>query len=284
MASKDQPPGRLVALVGDAELDEGNVFEALFEGWKHDVRNVWWVIDYNRQSLDSVVTDRLFDRIDSVFKTMGWRVVVLKYGKKLQDVFRGSGGTDLQDWLDTCPNSLYSALVYKGGPGWREQLQRDMKRYPGIRRVLEEYEDTKLHQLMMNLAGHDMAALLDAFHSVQDDQPTCFIAYTIKGYGLPFAGHKDNHAGLMTFEQMETFRRTMNIAEGEEWSRFTGLNLPADEIERFLAAVPFVQKGSRTFEACAVAVPSVPVPTAGQQISTQQGFGRILSDLAGGNQ
>ena len=280
---RDQPPGRLVALVGDAELDEGNVFEALFEGWKHDVRNVWWVIDYNRQSLDSVVTDRLFDRIDSVFKTMGWRVVVLKYGKKLQDVFRGSGGTDLQDWLDTCPNSLYSALVYKGGPGWREQLQRDTKRYPGIQRVLEEYEDTKLHQLMMNLAGHDMAALLDAFHSVQDDQPTCFIAYTIKGYGLPFAGHKDNHAGLMTFEQMETFRRTMNIAEGEEWSRFTGLNLPADEMERFLAAVPFVQKVSRTFEACAVAVPSVPVPTAGQEISTQQGFGRILSDLAGGS-
>src|SRR5271166_6614779 len=58
----DQPLGRLVALVGDAELDEGNVFEALLEGWKHDVRNVWWVIDYNRQSLDSVVTDRLFDR------------------------------------------------------------------------------------------------------------------------------------------------------------------------------------------------------------------------------
>ena len=38
------------------------------------------------------------------------------------------------------------------------------------------------------------------------DQPTCFIAYTIKGMGLPFAGHKDNHAGLMTKEQMELFR------------------------------------------------------------------------------
>src|SRR5271166_104838 len=267
----DQPLGRLVALVGDAELDEGNVFEALLEGWKHDVRNVWWVIDYNRQSLDSV------------FKTMGWRVVVVKYGKKLQDVFKGNAGTDLKEWLDTCPNSLYSALVYKGGPGWREHLQRDMKRYPGIRRVLEEFDDTRLHELMMNLAGHDMAALLDAFHGIQDDQPTCFIAYTIKGYGLPFAGHKDNHAGLMTLEQMETFRRTMRIAEGEEWSRFNGLNLPADEIERFLTAVPFVQQKSRTFEALAVSVPSVPVPTGGEQMSTQQGFGRILSDLAGGN-
>ena len=47
--------GRMVALMGDAELDEGNVFEALLEGWKHDVRNLWWVIDYNRHSLDGVV-------------------------------------------------------------------------------------------------------------------------------------------------------------------------------------------------------------------------------------
>jgi pyruvate dehydrogenase E1 component len=132
----DRPPGRLVALVGDAELDEGNVFEALLEGWKHDVRNVWWVIDYNRQSLDSVVPDRSFDRIDSVFKTMEWRVVLLKYGQKLQDVFEGEGGSDLKDWLDTCPNSLYSALVYKGGAGWREHLQRDTKQYPGIRRCI----------------------------------------------------------------------------------------------------------------------------------------------------
>jgi pyruvate dehydrogenase E1 component len=280
---RDRPPGRLVALVGDAELDEGNVFEALFEGWKHDVRNVWWVIDYNRQSLDSVVTDRLFDRIDSVFRTMGWRVVVLKYGKKLHDVFNGEGGSDLKEWLDTCPNSLYSALVYKAGPGWREHLQRDTKQYPGIRRVLEEFDDTQLHELMMNLAGHDMATLLDAFHGIQDDQPTCFIAYTIKGFGLPFAGHKDNHAGLMTPEQMETFKRTMRIPEGEEWSRFAGLNLPADEFERLLAAVPFAQQESRAFQAPAVSVPSVPVPAGGGQTSTQQGFGRILSDLAGGN-
>ena len=162
-------------------------------------------------------------------------------------------------------------------------MQRDTKQYPGIRRVLEEFDDMQLHELMMNLAGHDMATLLDAFHGIQDDQPTCFIAYTIKGFGLPFAGHKDNHAGLMTPEQMETFKRTMRIPEGEEWSRFAGLNLPADEFERLLTAVPFAQQESRAFQAPAVSVPSVPVPAGGGQTSTQQGFGRILSDLAGGN-
>src|SRR3546814_3890588 len=35
------PEGRMVALVGDAELDEGNIYEALIEGWKHDLRNTW---------------------------------------------------------------------------------------------------------------------------------------------------------------------------------------------------------------------------------------------------
>ena len=83
LASADGPPGRMIALAGDAELDEGNIFEALLEGWKHDVRNLWWVIDYNRQSLDAVVSDRLFGRIDALFEMMGWRVVTLKYGRLL---------------------------------------------------------------------------------------------------------------------------------------------------------------------------------------------------------
>ena len=101
----------MIALAGDAEIDEGNVFEALLEGWKHGVRNLWWIIDYNRQSLDSVVEDLLFQRIDSLFRAMGWEVVTLKYGKRLQEAFARRGGEALRDWIDSCPNSLYSALV-----------------------------------------------------------------------------------------------------------------------------------------------------------------------------
>ena len=86
------PPGRMIALAGDAELDEGNIFEALLEGWKHDVRNLWWVIDYNRQSLDAVVSDRLFGRIDAMFEMMGWRVVTLKYGRLLEAAFARPDG------------------------------------------------------------------------------------------------------------------------------------------------------------------------------------------------
>ena len=101
LAPSDQPPGRMIALVGDAELDEGNIYEAMLEGWKHDVRNVWWIIDYNRQSLDAVVTDRLFGRIDELFRTMGWRVVTLKYGERLEAAFKRPGGDALRAWIDS---------------------------------------------------------------------------------------------------------------------------------------------------------------------------------------
>ena len=96
LAPADRPTGRMVALVGDAELDEGNIFEALLEGWKHDVRNLWWVIDYNRQSLDGVVNDRLFGRIGEMFELVGWRVVTLKYGKLLETAFAQPDGEHLR--------------------------------------------------------------------------------------------------------------------------------------------------------------------------------------------
>jgi pyruvate dehydrogenase E1 component len=283
LAPADAPPGRMIALAGDAELDEGNIFEALLEGWKHDVRNLWWIIDYNRQSLDAVVSDRLFGRIDAMFEMFGWRVVTLKYGRLLQAAFARPDGDQLREWIDACPNSLYSALVYKGGAGWREHLRRDLNRYPGIRAILEEHDDAALGRLMTNLAGHDMGSVLDAFHAVTDDQPTCFIAYTIKGYGLPFAGHKDNHAGLMNRAQMATFRTSMAVPEGAEWDRFAGLDLAPERLADFLAQVPLARADGRRHATPPIAVPAaLPVPR-GARLSTQEAFGRILGELAAGD-
>jgi pyruvate dehydrogenase E1 component len=279
----DEPPGRMIALAGDAELDEGNIFEALLEGWKHDVRNLWWVIDYNRQSLDAVVSDRLFGRIDAMFEMMGWRVVSLKYGRLLEAAFARTDGHHLREWIDACPNSLYSALVYKGGEGWREHLHRDLNRYPGIRAILDDHDDGELQRLMTNLGGHDMATVLDAFHAIADDRPTCFIAYTIKGFGLPFAGHKDNHAGLMNLDQMAAFRRSMQVAEGDEWDRFAGLYVPPARLAAFLEEVPLAGPAARRHTAALVPVPArLPVPR-GERQSTQEAFGRLLGDIAAGD-
>jgi len=283
LTSSETAPGRMIALVGDAELDEGNIYEALLEGWKHDVRNLWWVIDYNRQSLDAVVSDRLFGRIDALFEMFGWRVVTLKYGRLLQAAFARPDGEQLREWIDACPNSLYSALVYKGGEGWREHLRRDLNRFPGIRTILDEHDDESLGRLMTNLAGHDMGSVLDAFHAVSDDQPTCFIAYTIKGYGLPFAGHKDNHAGLMNPEQMAIFQKRMGVPAGREWEKFAGLARSPEALAEFLASRPLATPDGRRHRSEAVPVPAtLPVPR-GDRLSTQEAFGRLLGSLATGD-
>jgi pyruvate dehydrogenase E1 component len=214
-----------------------------------------------------------------MFEMMGWRVVTLKYGRLLEAAFARPDGHHLREWIDACPNSLYSALVYKGGEGWREHLHRDLN-YPGIRAILDDHDDAALQRLMTNLAGRDMGSVLAAFHAVEDDRPTCFIAYTIKGYELPFAGHKDNHAGLMNLDQMATFRRSMGVAEGTEWEPFAGLDLLAERLSEFLEGVSLAGSGPCRHEAAAVAVPrSLPV-SRGVRLSTQEAFGRILGDIA----
>ncbi len=271
--------GRMIAVVGDAELDEGNVFEALLEGWKHDIRNVWWVIDYNRQSLDNTVTDRLFGPIEGLFKSMGWNVVTLKYGKQLQAAFQRPGGEALRRWIDECPNSLYSALTFKGGGAWRERLSDDLGHVPEIRAMLESLDDTALASLMTNLAGHDLEAILEAFDSVDDDEPYCFIAYTVKGFGLPLAGHKDNHAGLMNPAQMDVFRAEMNIPEGAEWDQFAGLDIDHGALQAFLDEVPYGQSIERRHQPPRIEIPIISPPWR-ERMSTQEGFGRILADVA----
>jgi pyruvate dehydrogenase E1 component len=277
----DWPEGRMVALVGDAEMDEGNIFEALLEGWKQGIRNVWWIVDYNRQSLDAVVREGLWERFESIFRNFGWDVVILKYGSLLEAAFKEPGGEALRRWIDTCPNQLYAALCYQGGAAWRKHLMDAIGSQGPAAKLIEGRSDDELARLMTNLAGHDMASLLEAFEeAAAHDRPTCFIAYTIKGHGLPFQGHKDNHAGLMTPAQMETWQKAMAIRPGHEWDQFEGLSVPAEEMRAFLDRVPFVQKGRRRLSAAQIPVPASLPYRASPQMSTQQGFGIILNDLA----
>ena len=179
--SRDWPKGRMVALMGDAELDEGNIHEALLEYWKHGLENCWWVIDYNRQSLDSVVSDRLFMKLAGLFENLGWKVILIKYGKLLQRAFAEPGGARLKQWIDDCPNMLYSALVFQGGAAWRRQLEEDLAIHPDTLAIVRRHDDAELARLMTNLGGHDMEAILEAFEAAPTGQPMCFIAYTIKG-------------------------------------------------------------------------------------------------------
>ena len=149
--------------------------------------------------------------------------------------------------------------------------------------MLDDFDDPRLQALMTNLAGHDMVSILEAFHGVTDDSPTCFIAYTVKGIGLPFAGHKDNHAGLMNPEQMEEFRQSMAIPAGDEWDRFAGLELGPGLLQPFLDDVAFAQSYPRRYETPVIEVPpSLEFESRGLT-STQEGFGRVLNGIARGD-
>jgi pyruvate dehydrogenase E1 component len=274
----DRPEGRMIALVGDAELDEGNIFEAILEGWKQGLGNCWWIIDYNRQSLDAVIREGLWARYEALFQAFGWEVVILKYGALLQQAFGESGGARLREWIDNCPNQLYSALVFQGGAAWRKRLLDEIGDGGAVTRLIESRSDAELARLMTNLAGHDLPTLVDAFGKVDHDRPICFICYTIKGFGLPLAGHKDNHAGLMTPAQMDSFRAAMNIRPGHEWDAFEGLGIAPERLRTFLARVPFAA-GERRRQAARIDVPAeLPVPIQ-SVMSTQAGFGMLLNAL-----
>jgi pyruvate dehydrogenase E1 component len=272
--------GRMIALMGDAELDEGNIYECLIEGYKHELRNCWWIVDYNRQSLDATTADRMFRRFDDIFETCGWRVVTLKHGRLQRAAFKRPGGKALEDWIENCPNADFAVLTYLGGAAWRERLTKDLGAVPGIAELLADHDDAALARLMTNLGGHCLETLLDAFDSVTDDQPTLFIAYTVKGYGLPLAGHKDNHSGMMNAAQIEGLRAELGIAPGAEWDKWAGLgdNLAA-RLEAFVMDSPIARKLAER-RAPAVTVPArLPVPEGALQ-STQAAFGKVLYDLA----
>jgi pyruvate dehydrogenase E1 component len=175
---------------------------------------------------------------------------------------------------------LYSALVFQGGAAWRHQLEEDLAGYPDALDIVRRHDDASLARLMTNLGGHDLETILEGFEDAPSDQPVCFIAYTIKGFGLPFQGHKDNHAGLMTKAQMQELRARENINQGDEWDKFSGLDVPPADIERFLARVPFVKRGRRRLRGEPISIDGFPEIRVSGQMSTQAGFGRVLDEIA----
>lgn len=274
----DWPEGRMIALVGDAELDEGNVYECLQEGWKNDLRNVWWIVDYNRQSLDGIVHEGLFTRIEKSFGAFGWDVVKVKYGKLQRAAFEEEGGAALRDWIDRCPNSDYSALTFMGGAVWRKRLMEDLGDQGPVSALIDRRSDDELADLMENLGGNCVESMAESFAAIDHDRPVCFLAYTVKGWGTPIAGHKDNHGGLMTPKQMAEWQGHMGVPEGQEWDRFATVD-DVEDFRAYLDAVPFFAEGTRRLTDDKLPVPALATPKD-REIATQMAFGKILDALA----
>lgn len=271
---------RFVALLGDAELDEGSVWEAVLDHALDGLDNLLWIIDLNRQSLDRVVPGIRGANLKSFFGSAGWQVLEVKYGRQLQALFDKPDGDLLRQRIDEMSNEEYQALIRLPGDLLRPRLIAPTgHESPPLAALLAEVPDEALPGVLANLGGHDMGALLAALEQANTDgRPTVLFAYTIKGWGLPIAGHPLNHSMLLNTEQWEALRQSLGIVPGDEWAAFAPntpeAELCAEAARRLHADEPAPVVLPQT------AVPHMlDLPTSGPT-STQDAFGRALVRLA----
>ena len=269
---------RNIALVGDAELDEGSVWEAWTEEAMADLAGHVVVVDLNRQSLDRVVGDRRSRQLAALFGALGWHVISIRFGRRLEALFAGPGGAWLRQRFEAMENLEYHALLRLEPGAAREALLQDAP--PETRAQVDHLGDAELSLLLTDLGGHDLHAIVEAFAEADGipDRPVAILAWTLKGWRLPFAGDPLNHGAQLTADQLQTLARALGVPEGEEWPPF-----PRDSEEgRFIRRAMAAGIGlPRRF----ASVPAVPVPDrlelpSRPGTSTQEAFGDVLSALA----
>ncbi|MEM8707892.1 MAG: 1-deoxy-D-xylulose-5-phosphate synthase N-terminal domain-containing protein, partial [Actinomycetota bacterium] len=157
----ERGPARFIATVGDAELDEGNVWEAIADPATQGLSNVTLVVDLNRQSLDRVVPDIQAQRLQSFFRDAGWHVVEAKYGRKLQAAFASPGGEALRQRIDEMPNEAYQALFALKGKKLRKKFLNGAS--AAVEGFVADLDNAELADLVFNLGGHDLGLLVDTF-------------------------------------------------------------------------------------------------------------------------
>ena len=269
---------RFISLVGDAELDEGSVWEAIAEPAMADVGDVLWIVDLNRQSLDRVIPGIRVRCWREMFAANGWDVIDAKYGRLLQAAFNEPNGELLRICIDELSNDAYQRLLRLPPAELREWLPRMSRDTHALKRLLDRWNDSQLHELFWNLGGHDIAEMEDALaKSARRAGPSVIFAYTLKGWKLPSVGHAQNHSVLLTDEQMESLRVDLRIPVEEIWSGFASGSPERDLCERASERL----SASRS----AAPLPTLHIPdelsTPYRGLrSTQQTFGTILSTLS----
>jgi pyruvate dehydrogenase E1 component len=266
------PMGRQIALLGDAELDEGAVWEAIADPWVAHLGEVLWVVDLNRQSLDRVVPDIAFGRLAGMFEAAGWQVLTVKYGRRLEALFERSGGEELRRRIDEMPNEEYQRLLRAPAEELRERLPGHGRK---LAKLVGELEDEELRAGFRDLGGHDLGKLIEAYRVVEHDRPTVVFAYTIKGWSLPIEGHPENHSALLTVEQFEELAEQLGADPRDPWAPFDPAS-PEGELAS-AAAAALAREEPEPHEP-----PRVPAQLGREhrgKESTQQAFGRFFVDL-----
>ncbi len=271
-----RPASRFIALLGDAELDEGNVWEAIADPATQGLGNVMWIVDFNRQSLDRVVPGIRIQQWSQQFRAAGWHVVEVKYGPRLREAYAEPGGDRLEAWIDEMPNERYQSLFGMEPSALRERFLDGAT--AGVHEFCEEYDDEELAALVTDLGGHDFGAMLDAYRQCDEvtDRPSVVFAYTIKGWGLPIAGNPRNHSALLTGPQIDDLRSRTGLTADTEWDRIdptTPAGQWAGVRAEHLVRVPASPRKPCT-------VPTGTGLRSGKPVSTQEAFGRILVNLS----
>ncbi|GAA2037486.1 pyruvate dehydrogenase [Catenulispora yoronensis] len=270
-----RPAGRQYALVGDAELDEGAIWEAVLDPQVAGLGELVWIVDLNRQSLDRVVPGAAADRLQQMFASAGWQVLTVKYGALLEGLFERVGGAALRERLDAMSNPEYQRLLRCTAGELRERLPGAGPQAEAVAGLLGQLDDATLLAALRNLGGHDLAALDGALAAIDDRRPTVIFAYTVKGYGLPTQGHPQNHSALLTDAQYDELAASLGMDPRHPWERF-----PAETAAGRLCA----QTAARLERTAVAAVAPSPVPvdigrTPTGSATTQAALGRVLLDL-----
>jgi pyruvate dehydrogenase E1 component len=271
-----RPASRFVALMGDAELDEGNVWEAIVDPSTQGLGNVLWVVDLNRQSLDRVIPGIKAARLQRLFADNGWHVVEAKYGHLLHAAFARPGGEHLRAHIDEMSNEEYQSLFALRGAELRDRFLAGAD--AEVKRFLADVSDDDLAPLVQNLGGHDLGELLRCFTEADaaTDMPSVVFAYTVKGWGLPIAGDPLNHSALLTPDQLTAFRQSVGLDDETEWDPFDPESLEG----RWCAAVTQHLARDEPPPRPVIEVPDeVGVPGGAKPVSTQETFGRLLVGL-----
>jgi pyruvate dehydrogenase E1 component len=269
------PAGRFISLLGDAELDEGAIWEAAADPAVAHLGELLWVVDLNRQSLDRVVPDIQIQRLQGMFTAAGWQVVTIKWGRLISGLFQRKGGAELRARLETMPNEEYQRML-------RVRPSEIADRIIGtsgseeLAALLSTVDGAELAAAIRDLGGHDLGLLVDTFRGIDSHRPTIVFAYTIKGRGLPTEGHPNNHSALLTPAQMQTLADACGADPAQPWQRFD-LGTAAGQLcelrARQLRRDPVTPS------------PLVKIPTTlghphRKPASTQAALGRFLADLA----
>ncbi len=279
LASRDDttPTGRFIALVGDAELDEGNVWEAIADPALAGLGQFSMVVDLNRQSLDRVIPDIAANRLRQFFHVAGWHVVEAKYGRRLQAAFEATDGDALRAHIDAMPNEAYQHLFTLPTGEVRDAFLAGAD--PVVHRSVGDLDDAELTELVTDLGGHDLQLLIDSYRAcdAETDRPSVVLAYTIKGRGLPFAGDALNHAALLTPAQIDDLRTAHGLTEADEWDRLD----PASDAGRWCDAIGRRINNTPTPPRPRLDPPEqTRAPITSGSTSTQEALGRSLSALA----